>query len=77
MSDPHEWTIQQDRDGFYLEDEYGDQPDGFYCLGRFHAYRYDSYKDAKIARQEHIDNYEPPTGTAQDAPDFAGFAKNH
>lgn len=24
MSNPHEWHVVQDREGFYIEDEYGD-----------------------------------------------------
>lgn len=80
MSDPHEWHIAQDKEGFFIEDEYGEEvlphfmdriswPDA--------GWRCQSYKTAQEALdktiQDALDNYEPP-----DPPGWeGGFAGNH
>jgi hypothetical protein len=77
MSDPKEWRITQDKEGFYVEDEYAEEVCEKYGCFR----RYTRLVDAEVAlRQmvnEYWDNYDGPNDSPQDDPDFAGFADNH
>ena len=66
MSNPHEYTIQNDREGFWIMDEYGEDV----CPQR----RYSSWSDAKAAILRMIEDYEPTeVGDAW----AGGFAENH
>jgi hypothetical protein len=66
MTNPHEYTIQTDRDGFWIMDEYGEDVTP--------TQRYLSYDRAKQAIAKLIEDYEPTeTGDAW----TGGFADNH
>lgn len=75
--DPRTFEIKQDREGFFIEDEWGEEAEGFYCLGSWTSPRHSSLESAKEALAkmvaEYLDNYEPP-----DPPGWeGGFAENH
>ena len=63
MSDPYEWHIAQDGEGFFIEDEYGDSQSGNFG-SRFKAEQYLAVL---------IDNYELPSPPGWEG----GFAENH
>ena len=66
MSNPHEYKVSTDKDGFWIEDEFGEDVTP--------TQRYLSYDRAKQAIAKLIEDYEPPeTGDAW----TGGFADNH
>jgi len=73
MSDPKEWRITQDKEGFYVEDEYAEEVCEKYGCFR----RYTRLVDAEVAlRQmvnEYWDNYDP-TPSIQDEQDGDDYA---
>ncbi len=76
MSDPHEWHIASDREGFFIEDEYGEEVTPPW-LAFPAAWRTKGYDTAQKVLAETIadaiENYEPP-----DPPGWeGGFAENH
>jgi hypothetical protein len=71
-NDPQEWTIQSDKEGFFILNEYGEEAENF------PARRYTSFESAKKALdviiRDFIDNYDgPPDGDEWSG----GFAENH
>ena len=76
MSNPHEWHVVSDREGFFIEDEYGEEvnppwlpyPAGWRCQG------YNTALEVLDETIRHaLDNDEPP-----DPPGFeGGFVENH
>lgn len=67
MDDPRTFHVMADSDGFYIEDDYGDE------VGKEHT-RYPSRRAAELAILDMIDNWEPPElGDAW----TGGFAENH
>lgn len=76
MSNPYEWHVASDKEGFFVEDEFGEEV-GTWINGYYVAHRWQDFKTAQAACndmiKEAIDNYEPP-----DPPGWeGGFAKNH
>lgn len=77
MSNPHEWHIVTDREGFFIEDEYGEEVNPPFLTGTHAQWRCQSYAQAHQVLYETIsdalDNQEP-----KDPPGFeGGFADNH
>lgn len=76
MNNPYEWHIASDREGFFIENEYGEEViPGF--LPPNAQWRCQSYARAQVVLKEMIaeaiENYEPP-----DPPGWeGGFADNH
>ncbi len=78
MSNPHEWHIASDKEGFFIEDEYGEEiiPHVLPWTPGI-GWRSQSYEVIKQVLHDEIkhviDNYEPP-----DPPGFeGGFAEDH
>jgi hypothetical protein len=76
MSDPHEWHVASDKEGFFIEDEYGEEVIPTW-LPATAGWRCQSMKTANYVRSmliaEAVDNYEPP-----DPPGWeGGFAEDH
>lgn len=77
MSDPHEWHVAQDSEGFFIEDEYGEEINPIWVVGLTAGWRCQSYAKAEEVLhymvQLELDNQEPP-----DPPGWeGGFADNH
>lgn len=76
MNSPYEWHIASDKEGFYIEDEYGEEVTPHW-LPPTAGWRCQCAKTAGAVLNDEIayalDNYEPP-----DPPGWeGGFADNH
>jgi hypothetical protein len=83
MSNPHEWRIASDKEGFFIEDEFGEEilppwlPMSTNLVsGEITSWRCQSMATAEsvlaLVVKDALDNYEPP-----DSPGWeGGFAEN-
>lgn len=70
--DPRTFHVSQDREGFFIEDDYGEEVE-HWPTWVAPSYRFTSYDNAKKEIASMVDNYEP-----DDPPGWeAGFAENH
>jgi hypothetical protein len=63
-SDPREWHIASDKEGFFIENEYGEEVSQGWCMGQEVFHRWHDAKTAQAVCNdlvcEQMDNYEPP-----------------
>lgn len=76
MSNPHEWHVAQDREGFFIEDEFGEEIAPPW-LPSTAGWRCQAHATAQsvlaLVVTDALANYEPPS-----PPGFeGGFAANH